>query len=127
MLPEQSLVTDQAFYVVVFFVMAYLYILIKKTVLRKVEVIDFLLLSSVAIFPAIFVLFQDFTLLVANSIGIRSPFILMFAGLFLVLFWLVHRLCERLMSAELRCRTLVQELALSNKRNEDLIIKLEQC
>ena len=45
----------------------------KKTALRKVEVIDFLLLSSIAIFPAVFVLFQDFTLLVSHSLGIRSP------------------------------------------------------
>ena len=52
----------------------------------------------------------------------------MFAILFLVLFWLIHRLCERLALTEHRCRTLVQEdLALSNKRSEDLIEKSEKC
>ncbi len=98
--------------VIFFFSSIYLYRLALMTARQKIDLYDLVMLSSVAIVPALFELFPRKTLYLANSIGVAFPFVIVFSSLFAILFIFIHRLTMKVRSLENINRKLIQELSL---------------
>jgi hypothetical protein len=100
------------------FVLVYLSVLFWKTVKGSMDLYDFFMLSTVAILPAALVLFPIFTNAISQWIGVAFPFVVMFGGLFSVIFVFLHRTTEKVHHLEKRTRLLVQENALLRQQIE---------
>ncbi len=108
----------QTVLIIMAFVFVYLSVLFHKTVKGALDLYDFFMLSAVAILPAILALFPRFAFMISQWIGVGIPFVLMFGGLFLVIFVFLHRITEKVNLLENRTRLLVQENALLRQQTE---------
>ncbi len=108
----------QTVLIIMAFVFVYLSILFRKTVKGALDLYDFFMLSTVAILPAVLALFPNFAFTISQWIGVGIPFVLMFGGLFLVIFVFLHRITEKVNLLEKRTRLLVQENALLRQQTE---------
>lgn len=103
------------------FTVIYLGFLLKKTLHEKVDLYDFVLLSTVALCPSALLYFPELSLKVTHSLGVAFPFVLLFGFLFLIVFIFLNRFVAIGKSNERKITTLVQELAIlkaSLKENE---------
>jgi len=98
--------------VVGLFAILYLTFLIRKTIRGELDLYDLLMLSMVALMPALFVFFPSLSQLVVAITGVAFPFVIMFGMLFLVVFLIVHRLTVKIHRLEMLNRRLVQEVSL---------------
>jgi hypothetical protein len=89
----------------------YLNYRISRMMRRSIGLYDFMVLSKLAMLPLIFVIIQTNTSLVAELAGVCLPFIIMFSALFVVLFFISHRLTSKITKLENYNRILVQDLA----------------
>jgi hypothetical protein len=94
------------------FAVLYLGYLLRKTVAGGMDLYDLMILSTVALVPALFVFFPGISRAVSALTGVAFPFVVMFGVLFFVLFITVHRLTVKLHKLETTNRLLVQELSL---------------
>ena len=108
----------QTVLIIMVFVFVYLSVLFRKTVKGAIDLYDFFMLSTVAILPAILALFPNFTFTISQWIGVGLPFVVIFGGLFLVIFVFLHRITEKVHLLEKRTRLLVQENALLRQQTE---------
>ncbi|MEJ2125077.1 MAG: DUF2304 domain-containing protein [Alphaproteobacteria bacterium] len=94
------------------FAALYLYWVFRKTIAMKLDLYDLIMLSMVAIVPLVFVTFPAIAMSVSSFTGVVFPFVVMFGGLFLVLFVFMHRMTARLHKIERQNCALVQEVGL---------------
>jgi hypothetical protein len=94
------------------FFFLYVVVLLKKTLKDSIDFYDLLLLSSVAIIPTAFVVFPQMMVKLAQIVGVAFPFLLLFGGLFLIVFIYLHRLVVKMNHQEHRIIVLLQELSL---------------
>ena len=100
------------------FAIIYLLFLARKTIRDTLDLYDFILLSMVAIVPAVFVFFPELAQWLGDLTGVAFPFIIMFGGLFVVIFILLHRLTVNIYQLQKRSRHLVQEISLLRQKLE---------
>lgn len=98
------------------FLIIYLIALLKNTIRSSIDFYDFLMLSSVAIIPSIFVFFPKFVVNVARLVGVEFPFELLFGSLFLIVFVYLYRLVIKMNHHNNRNNLLIQELSLLRQK-----------
>lgn len=117
---EHHLASSRVLFIVaVFAVVHYIYIL-RQLILSRIDLYDFLLLSTVSMLPVLFLWVPGLDRWLADLIGISFPFILLFSLLLLALFIICHQLimtCHRL---EGHNRLLIQEVSLLKARLDQL-------
>ncbi len=84
----------------------------------RLDLYDAVMLSSVAVAPAIFIFVPGFSVGIANWLGVAFPFVLLFSGLFVIMFLFVHRLTVELHKLKKQNRILVQEVAILRRQVE---------
>lgn len=94
------------------FVVVYLLVLLKKAVRSTIDLYDLLILSSVAIVPAVFVFWPRLVVRVARLIGVEFAFLVLFAWLFLIVFIHLYGLVIRVNMLSARTALIIQEVAL---------------
>lgn len=99
-----------------FFIIIYISILIRNAIKNHIDFYDLIMLSMVALVPAIFVFFPSLTLYIAKIIGVEFPFLLLFGGLFFILFIYQYRLITKVNFLHKRNILLVQEIGLLNQK-----------
>lgn len=103
---------DQTIALIALFASWYLWVVLRRTAQHRIDLYDLVMLSAVAIVPALFAFFPESTKELAEILGVAFPFVLLFGILFAALFFFVHRLTLRHYRAERDVRLLVQELSL---------------
>lgn len=97
------------------FFFVYLAFLMYRTYRNRVDIYDFFLLTAVAILPTAFVVFPRMVNRLAALSGVAFPFLLLFGGLFVIVFLFLHRLAVKIKTHERMMIAVVQELALLDK------------
>lgn len=98
------------------FSVLYLSFTIRQTARRKIDFYDFIMLSTVAIFPWVLVSFPALGDYLTRISGVAFPFVIMFGGLFSIVFIFIHRLVGKVHMLENDNRILVQELSILKER-----------
>jgi hypothetical protein len=106
----------QTLVVIAVFALLYMRFLVKKTLRERLDLYDLLLLSLIALVPAFFAFFPYASDLITEFTGVAFPFVIMFGILFAVVFILVHRLAVRIHHLETLNRSVIQELALLDRK-----------
>jgi len=94
------------------FTVVYLIYIARKTAHQKLDVYDFVMLSSLGVIPFLFAVFPGVAAFAAEVTGVVYPFVALFGLLFIFIFVFVHRLTEKVHSLEQDNRMLVQEISL---------------
>jgi hypothetical protein len=94
------------------FAIAYLAFLIRKTTRGGLDLYDLIMLSLVAIVPAVFAFAPSIANFISHLAGVAFPFVVMFGILLAVLFLILHRITVQMHRVEQRNRLLIQELSL---------------
>lgn len=94
------------------FTSIYLTYILKKLLSAKIDLFDFLMLSTVSLLPSAFIFFPKLGYLLAVVTGISVPYILLFSALFLILFIICHQLIVTCHKLERENRLLIQEISL---------------
>ena len=100
------------------FAVVYFLFLARKTIRNTLDLYDFILLSMVAVVPAIFVLFPAMAQWLGDLTGVAFPFIIMFGALLVIVFILLHRLTVNIYQLQKRSHHLVQEVSLLRQKLE---------
>jgi len=100
------------------FAVVYFLFLARKTIRNTLDLYDFILLSMVAVVPAIFVLFPGMAQWLGDLTGVAFPFIIMFGALLVIVFILLHRLTVNIYQLQKRSHHLVQEVSLLRQKLE---------
>ena len=98
------------------FLLVYLVVLLKNTTRNTIDLYDFLILSSIAIVPAIFVFFPRVVVFLARLSGVEFPFVLLFGGLFLIVFTYFYRLIIEINHHRSRIVLLLQEVSILRQK-----------
>lgn len=101
------------------FCLLYLTFLFRRLRQARLDLYDAFMLSSVAIGPAIFIFVPGFSDKMAVWFGVAFPFVLLFSGLFVIMFLFVHRLTVALHKVRKQNRDLVQEVAILRQQMEE--------
>ncbi len=104
--------TPQTIIFVSFFLVTYLIYLIRKAVKNDIDLYDLLLLSTVAIVPALSVFFPNVAIKLASLIGVGFGFLILFGLLFLIIFIYLYRLVLRSNRNHRMIVLLIQEISL---------------
>lgn len=99
----------QTIVVVAVFACVYLFYIFRKTIYGQLDLYDLIMLSMVALVPALFTFLPGLALRVSDALGVAFPFVVMFGMLFVVIFVLLHRMTTTIHKLEHRTRSLVQE------------------
>ncbi|MEQ9483177.1 DUF2304 domain-containing protein [Coleofasciculus sp. F4-SAH-05] len=110
--------TPQTVVSVLIFIVIYLFVLLKKTIKNTIDLYDFFLLSSLAIFPGIFVFAPKIVVYLAHIVGVEFPFIILFSGLFVCVFIYLYRLIIKVNKQEKLNLLLIQEISLLKQQIE---------
>jgi len=110
--------TTQTIIFLIIFLIGYLLILLRFSIRNYIDLYDFLMLSSLALVPSIFVFFPKFVVRLARLIGVEFPFLLLFGFLFLIVFVYLYRLVIRITDQNNKIALLVQELGLPRQKVE---------
>lgn len=105
-------IPSQTLFVVGFFSLGYVLLIASKTARQQVDIYDLVMLSSIAIIPAIVVFFPNAALWLAKITGVKFPFVTMFGLLIGILFIFAHRLTIKLHKVEEDTRLLIQEISI---------------
>jgi hypothetical protein len=81
----------------------------------------------VAMIPAVFVFFPKFVSKLADVVGIEFPFLLLFGGLFFIVFIYLYRLVIKVNFIQTRNVTLVQEIGLLRAQLNNESVKKENA
>lgn len=115
-------ITIKTVILISFFAIGYMFFIVRKTARRQLDIYDLVMLSTVALWPVIFVLFPRLANWLASMAGVEFPFVVMFGMLFAILFIFIHRLTVKIHRLESDTQLLVQELSLL-KENFDYMNK----
>jgi len=118
MMPEvaEHYVSSNTIVVLVLFLIVYEYSLLKRVSRSSLGLFDFCILSSIAVLPVFFAFFPSIVLWVTHVIGIGFPFLLLFGGLFLVVFIFMFRVILRLNKLEKKLTQFAQEEAIKHEQ-----------
>lgn len=94
------------------FAFGYVAFILKKMADSKLDLYDFVMLSAVALIPAVFVIFPHITNLLSLVVGVEFPFVVMFGMIFFFIFIFVYRITVKLHGLESEVRKLVQEVGI---------------
>jgi hypothetical protein len=94
------------------FALAYLAFVARKTARQQLDLYDFVMLSTVAVVPGIFVFWPGLAYWLAEIAGVAFPFVIMFGALFLILFLFVYRMTAKVHRLERDNVLLIQEVSL---------------
>lgn len=97
---------------VALFAIVYLAFIARKTARQQLDLYDFVMLSMVAVVPAIFTFWSSLAYWAADLAGVEFPFVIMFGALFLILFLFVYRLTAQVHKLQRDNRLLIQEVSL---------------
>jgi len=109
---SEHIASPAAAWTLAIFCVFYIAFLVRQLYRRTIDLYDFLMLSMIAIIPAMFILMPPIAVAIGNMFDVAFPFVIMFAALLLVVFVIVHHVLVRLHSVEGKLRQLVQEVAL---------------
>ncbi len=101
----------QTVLVLVIFAIIYTYRVTFKTAKRKIDLYDFIMLSSVAVLPIVFVSYPKLAEGIAKIVGVTFPFLILFGVLFVILFLFIHRMTSQIHKLESENRLLIQEVS----------------
>lgn len=105
-------VNSHTLFFIAFFALAYLFFIARKTARQQLDLYDFVMLSMVAVVPAIFTFWPNIAYWLASLAGVAFPFVIMFGALFLILFLFVFRLTVHMHKLENDNLLLLQEISL---------------
>lgn len=105
------------------FCVLYLSFLFRRLNQARLDVYDAVMLSAVAIGPALFIFVPDFSNGLANWLGVAFPFVILFSGLFVIMFLFVHRLTITLHKLQKQNRALIQEVAILRQQLDQASIQ----
>lgn len=94
------------------FSIAYYFYLWRKTVKEEFDIYDVLMLSMLGTVPGVFVYFPKYSYLIAETIGVEYPFVVMFGILFMVLFIMLIRVISIIHKISNDNIMLIQKIAL---------------
>jgi hypothetical protein len=94
------------------FLVVYGAILLRNAVRNRMDLYDVMLLATVAIVPSCFVYFPGLVVWATRLVGVEFPFLLLFGGLFVVVFGYLHRLVLMANHQRRTVLVLTQELGL---------------
>jgi hypothetical protein len=114
------IISINTYIAVAFFVLAYMIFIVIKTARQQLDLYDLVMLSMVALVPAVFTFCPGLAYWVADLAGVAFPFVIMFGVLFLILFLLVHRLTIKIHKLEMDNHLLIQEIGLLRNELESL-------
>lgn len=100
------------------FVVLFLGYLLRMAIKNKLDLLDFLMLSTVAILPTFFVVFPGFVSQISTWAGVAFPFLLLFGGLFLIVFLMLFNLIIQTKKLRDQSVSLAQEMALARKQDK---------
>lgn len=98
--------------VIIAFLVVYLVWLLKKTAKDKLDLYDFVLLSSIGLVPCFFAIFPGVIVFATRLLGIAFPFVLLFASIHFISFIFFLSLARRITQLNKKVATLTQELAI---------------
>ncbi|MBF0289794.1 MAG: DUF2304 domain-containing protein [SAR324 cluster bacterium] len=104
--------TPQTIIFLSFFIVIYLFVLLRNTIKNTIDLYDFLLLSSVAIIPLFYILTPELVVFLARLTGVSFSFLLLFGSLFVVTFIYLYRLNIKLTAQQKKIILLTQEVGL---------------
>ena len=101
----------------------YLFGLIRHALRDRIDLYDLIMLSAVAIVPAVFVLFPSLAFTLAEYAGVAFPMVVLFGILFWILF--IHSYHQVVRVSRLRKTNtmLVQELSLLKMRLDEMVAR----
>ena len=108
------------------FALAYLAFIARKTARQQLDLYDFVMLSSVAVVPAVFVFWPGVAYWLAEIAGVAFPFVIMFGALFLILFLLIYRMTVKMHRLERDNLLLIQEVSLLRLESDPRTATIEQ-
>jgi hypothetical protein len=94
------------------FVGVYAVLLIRSAVRERIDVYDLILLLTVGLIPAAFVVFPRTTFGLAQLAGVGFPFLLLFGALLLVVFIMLTRMIRTEAKLRKAVAAMTQEIAL---------------
>jgi hypothetical protein len=115
--------TLQTLIVVIVFALGYLFFIIRKAARQQLDIYDQVMLSTVAIVPALFAASPEIANWLAEFVGVLFPFVVMFGMLFAILFIFVHRLTVKLHRLESDSRLLIQEISILKQAIEQPVVR----
>ena len=97
---------------IISFGLFYMGFIIFRTISRKIDLFDLLLLSTIAMVPISFAFFPSFVNLMVKVTGVFFPFVVLFGMLHFFIFIHLHQLTEKLHILDDKNKNLVQEIGL---------------
>ena len=98
--------------IIIVFLFVYLTWLLRKAVKDKLDLYDFILLSTIGIIPCLFAIFPKVVIFISTMLGIEFPFVLLFASIHFVSFIFLYSLVRRIVQLNKKVATLTQEIAI---------------
>lgn len=105
----------QSIIILTVFTSVYITFILKKLLAAKIDLYDFIMLSTVSLLPSAFIFFPKLGYMLAVLTGISVPYILLFSALFFILFVICHQLIVTCHKLERENRLLIQEISLLKK------------
>lgn len=102
----------ETLWVIGLFALAYMAGVFRKVSRHRLDLYDFMMLSTVALVPVAFAYFPGLAAWMAKITGVEFPFVVMFGLLFVAVFIFNHNLIGRVHKLERENRTLIQETSL---------------
>ncbi len=118
-------VNTNTYLLIALFAVAYLAFIANKTARQLLDLYDFVMLSMVAVVPAIIIFWPNVAYWIADLAGVAFPFVVMFGVLFLILFLFVHRLTVTVHKLERDSHLLIQEVSLLRQELDSRAEKIE--
>lgn len=94
------------------FSIAYLSFILMKMAMQQLDLYDVIFLSMVAVLPALFAYWPSIGYMLSEVAGVSAPYIIMFGGLFFVIFLSVHRVTVKLHKLEKENFQILQEVSI---------------
>jgi len=110
-LQEATTSFETKLFIALFFFL-YLWFLIRRTQQSRVDISDFILMSTVAIIPTLFAFLPTLSLEFSHLLGVKFPFVILFGALIFFSFLITHRTLEKLSQQTQKVRQLTQKMAL---------------
>ena len=100
------------------FTVFYIFIMFTNAVTKRLSLIDFMMLSAVALLPIAFELFPGTANRLADLIQVSLPFVLLAGMLFVVVFAFLYRIVIKIENLKQTNSLLIQELSLLRHSQE---------
>jgi hypothetical protein len=102
--------------IIILFSIIYLYCLFRETARQNLDIYDFIMLSTVGVFPMVFAIIPRLAEIISNFIGVKYPFVVLFGVLIALLFIFIHRLTRKIHRLENAYRNMLQDLCIMEEQ-----------